>query len=103
MSIWTENGRIHVGIMVGGKRIHRRLPEGASKSDAKLIEAELRKAAGTRHVVIPGDPPLSVVMDLYIDHAKSLRSPDTAVYHALRTGPGATDTRPARRRLSPPR
>ena len=52
-----------------------------------MINAELHKAAGTRHVVIPGDPPLSVVMDLYIDHAKTLRIPDTAVYHALHTGP----------------
>ena len=74
MSIWIENGRIHVGIMVGGKRIHRRLPEGASKSDAKLIEAELRRAAGVRAVIIPGDPPLTAVMDLYIDHTKRLRS-----------------------------
>ena len=87
MSIWTENGRLHVGIMVGGKRIHRRLPEGASKSDAKLIEAELRRAAGVRAVIIPGDPPLTAVMDLYIDHTKRLRSPETAMFHALRAGP----------------
>ena len=49
VSIWTdEAGRIHVGIMVGGKRLHRRLPQGATKGDAKLVEAELRKAAGRK-------------------------------------------------------
>ena len=87
MSIWTENERIHVGIMVAGKRIHRRLPPGASKSDAKLIEAELRRSAGRRDVTIPDDPPLAAVMNLYIDHAQRLRSPKTAEYHALRAGP----------------
>ena len=87
MSIWTENERIHVGIMVAGKRIHRRLPPGASKSDAKLIEAELRRSAGRRDVTIPDDPPLAAVMNLYIDHAQRLRSPKTAEFHALRAGP----------------
>lgn len=88
MSIWTdEQGRIHVGIMVSGKRIHRRLPEGATKSDAKLIEAELRKAAGRKQVNIPGDPPLTEIMGLYLAHADTLRSPETAKFHALRAGP----------------
>lgn len=88
MSIWTdEQGRIHVGIMVSGKRIHRRLPEGATKSDAKLIEAELRKAAGRKQVNIPGDPPLTEIMGLYLAHADTLRSPETAKFHALRSGP----------------
>lgn len=88
MSIWTdEQGRIHVGIMVSGKRIHRRLPEGATKSDAKLIEAELRKAAGRKQVNIPGDPPLTEIMGLYLAHAETLRSPETAKFHALRAGP----------------
>lgn len=88
MSIWTdEQGRIHVGIMVSGKRIHRRLPEGATKSDAKLIEAELRKAAGRKQVHIPGDPPLTEIMGLYLAHADTLRSPETAKFHALRAGP----------------
>ena len=60
MSIWTDNGgRLHVGIMVGGRRIHRRLPEGATAGDAKLVEAELRRAVGKRHVRIPGDPPMA--------------------------------------------
>lgn len=87
MSIWTDaQGRIHVGIMVEGKRLHRRLPEGAAKSDAKLVEAELRRAAGRKAVSIPGDPPMAEVMAMYIEHANTLRSPDTAKYHALRAG-----------------
>lgn len=87
MSIWKDaDGRTHVGIMVGGKRIHRRLPEGATAGDAKLIEAELRRAAGRKQTHIPGDPPLTAVMALYIEHAKTLRSPETATYHALRAG-----------------
>lgn len=88
MSIWTdEEGRIHVGIMVKGKRIHRRLPEGATKGDAKLIEAELRKATGRKQVHIPGDPAMSEVMGIYLAHAETLRSPDTAKFHAVRAGP----------------
>lgn len=87
MSIWRDQqGRIHVGIMVGGERIHRRLSEGASARDAKLIEAELRRAAGRKDPNIPGDPPLSACMALYLEHAKNLRSPATAEYHALRAG-----------------
>jgi integrase len=88
MSIWLdEKSRYHVGIMVGGKRIHRRLPAGASKSDAKLVEADLRQSIGRRTVQIPGDPMLTAVMALYTEHAKRLRSPATAEYHALRAGP----------------
>lgn len=88
MSIWTdEQGRIHVGIMVSGKRIHRRLPQGASKGDAKLIEAELRRAAVRKNVHIPGDPPMVEIMGLYLSHANTLRSPTTAKHHALRAGP----------------
>ena len=88
MSIWTDSdGRIRVGVMVGGKRIQRRLPQGATKSDAKLIEAELRKSVGRKHVHIPGDPPMVEVMGLYLIHADTLRSPETAKFHALRAGP----------------
>lgn len=88
MSIWTDKaGRIHVGIMVAGRRIHRRLPPGASKGDAKLVEAELRRAAGRRQAGIPGDPPMAEIMGLYLEHAKTLRSPETARFHALRAGP----------------
>lgn len=88
MSIWTDKqGRLNVGIMVKGKRVHRRLPAGATKGDAKLIEAELRKAAGRNEVAIPGDLPLPVVMGLYLEHAEFLRSPNTAKQHAMRAGP----------------
>lgn len=88
MSIWTdEEGRIHVGIMVGGKRIHRRMPEGATKGDAKSLEAELRSAIGKKAPGIPGDPMMTDVMGLYMAHADTLRSPKTAKFHALRTGP----------------
>lgn len=87
MSIWKdEQGQTHVGIMVRGRRIHRRLPQGASASDAKQLEAELRRAAGRREVNIPGDPLLTEIMALYMDHADTLRSPGTAKHHALRAG-----------------
>lgn len=88
MSIWTDaEGRQHVGIMVAGQRIHRRLPPGASAGDAKRLEAELRLAAGRRTPSVPGDPPLAALMARYLQHAETLRSPDTARHHALRCGP----------------
>lgn len=90
MSIWTDDkGRRHVGVMVRGKRVHRICPEGASASDAKQLEAELRRAMNAERTPnIPGDPPLSVVMGLYIEHAKAhLRSPTTAEHHANRLEP----------------
>ncbi len=91
MSIWTDKrGRRHVGIMVGGRRIHRVLPEGASARDAKQAEAELRASvARAAKPVIPGDPPLSAILGLYIEHTATLRSPETARYHAMRLGPWA--------------
>ncbi len=92
MSIWEDkNGRRHVGIMVGGKRVHRILPEGSTSGDAKRIEAELRGAIikSPKQVVIPGDPPMSGVLALYIEHAQGLRSAKTSEYHALRLGPWA--------------
>jgi integrase len=38
-------------------------------------------------VVIPGDPSLTDIMGMYLTHADTLRSPETARYHALRCGP----------------
>jgi integrase len=74
--------------MLRGKRIHRRLPADATKSGAKEIEAEIRRAAAQqRAVVIPGDPLLTEIMGIYMSHADTLRSPDTAKFHALRCGP----------------
>lgn len=88
MSTWTdEKGRRHVGIMVGGRRVHRKLPEGATARDAKQLEADLRAAVGNdRKPNIPGDPPMTAIMAGYIDHADTLRSPETAKYHAHRIG-----------------
>lgn len=87
MSVWVDKaGRRHVGVMVGGRRVHRILPAGASASDAKRTEAEIRSAIGRRSVAIPGDPTLHQVMSLYLEHTKTLRSQKTAEYHALRAG-----------------
>lgn len=88
MSIWEDaKGRKHVGIMVNGKRLHRILPEGTSASEAKLIEAELRGAvakAPAKQVSIPGDPPMTAILALYIQHSAGLRSAKTSVHHAKR-------------------
>jgi integrase len=73
--------------MVNRRRIHRILPQGASASDAKRTEAEIRASLGRRGVTIPGDPDLHAIMQLYTDHAKGLRSAKTAEFHALRAGP----------------
>lgn len=100
MSIWTDKqGRRHVGIMVAGQRVHRILPEGASAGDAKQLEAELRAAlAHKKAPVIPGDPLLAFVMGLYLEHCDTLRSPDTAKFHALRLGPWAEKYRASQAR-----
>jgi integrase len=89
VSIWTDKeGRRHVGIMLAGTRVHRICPKGASARDAKELEGRLRTALGSkREPNVPGDPMLADVMALYIKHADSLRSPDTAKHHALRVGP----------------
>lgn len=92
MSSWEDaKGRRHVGIMVGGKRLHRILPVGASAGDAKQLEAELRGAIvkTAKRVNLPGDPMLTEVMALYMEHTENLRSPKTAQYHAIRFGPWA--------------
>ena len=99
MSIWTDkDGRKHVGIMVKGQRLHRILPVGASTGDAKLIESQLRGVVDKKVVNIPGDPMLTEVMALYIDHTDSLRSPKTARYHAIRFGPWAAKYRASQSR-----
>ena len=92
MSVWEDaKGRKHVGLMVGGQRVHRILPVGTSAGDAKRIDAELRgsMAKESKRVRIPGDPMLTEVMALYMAHADNLRSPATAKYHAIRFGPWA--------------
>lgn len=77
-----KEGRWHVELCVDRRRIHRRLPGGATKKDAQDIETELRNSLKAGEVT--SDPPLSKVMSLYLKHAKTLRSEDTARFHALR-------------------
>jgi dUTPase len=90
MSRWTDKqGRKHVGIMVKGQRIHRVLAEGASESDAKRLESELRKAAAQSKVHIPSDPEMSDVLGLYAKHTETLRGGKTALHHAARVEPWA--------------
>lgn len=86
MSIWTDKkGRRHVGIMVDGRRVHRILPEDASASAAKQLEADLRAAlAVSKTPRIPSDPRLTEVISLYVAHAETLRSTKTALDHARR-------------------
>ena len=85
MSQWTDKqGRRHIGLMVGGKRLHRILEAGTTASESKRLEAELRSALGRKSTNIPGDPPMAAIMGLYVQHAKNLRSGDTAIHHAQR-------------------
>jgi integrase len=80
-----KKGQWHIEVCIDLQRIHRRLPEGASKRDAEELEAELKKAARARELLAL-DPPLASLMDAYLKHAESLRSTDTAKHHALRIG-----------------
>lgn len=92
MSIWEDkDGRRHVGVMVEGKRVHRILPKGASASDAKRVEAEIRAAVARapKTVNIPGDPSMIAILNLFVEHSKTLRSSKTSEYHARRLGPWA--------------
>jgi len=92
VSIWDDKqGRKHVGVMVGGKRVHRILPKGTTESQAKLIEAEIRTAVARspKQVQIPGDPPMTVVLTLYLSHAETLKSAETSKYHVIRLMPWA--------------
>ena len=95
MSIWKDkDGRFHVGKMVGGKRVHRILPEGSTARDAKRIEALITESLeADKAVHIPGNPLISEAMTLYMAHAKNLRSTSTAEYHAKRAGRWAVQYR----------
>lgn len=84
------DGAWDVNVCVNRRRLHRRLPPSASKSDAKALEAELRSALGKKLPNIPGDPPLATLMAAYLRHAETLRAPGPARYHALRIGPCAS-------------
>lgn len=100
MSTWIDKkGRRHVGIMAGGERVHRILPPGATAGDAKRLEADIRAALAARATpAIPGDPRLTQIMALYIQHAASLRSSSTAIHHAQRVGPWAEKYRASQAR-----
>lgn len=96
MSTWIDkDGRRHVGIMVRGQRVHRVMPEGATAGDAKQLEGELRSAVGRKRApVIPGDPEMMEILELYAKHCdQELRSPSTAKYHAARLYPWAKQYR----------
>lgn len=87
------SGRWHAEACVGRRRLHRRLPPGATAADAKLVAAELVRAlhaaAPAQHArpSIPGDPLLTdLVADYAERHALTLRSPATAKFHAYRIG-----------------
>jgi integrase len=83
----TKAGGYEINVCVNYQRVHRRLPPGTSASEAKRVDAELKAALGKRAgPVIPGDPGMTEVMALYMGHLETLRSPDTARYHALRIG-----------------
>lgn len=88
MSTWIDKttGRRHAGIMLSGRRIHRSLPAGATSSDAKRVEADLR-AELTAPAQAPGDPPLVDIMPLFTSHAKTLRWPSRELVSANRIGP----------------
>lgn len=82
-------GRYHVEHCIRRRRVHRRLPKGATESDAKKLDAELRLALERdAQPVIPGDPTIISLLGMYAEeHAPAeLRSPDTAKHHAVRIG-----------------
>ena len=92
MSIWDDkDGRKHVGVMVQGRRVHRIMPVGATVREAKLVEAEIRASISRmpKYVDIPGDPRMTAILQLYVEHAQHLRSADTSESHARRLEPWA--------------
>lgn len=90
MSIWDDkDGRKHVGVMAQGRRVHRIMSVGATVRDAKLVEAEIRASISRmpKHVDIPGDPRMTAILQLYVEHARPLRSSVTSASHARRLEP----------------
>lgn len=88
MSIWKDkSGRLHIGVMVGGQRVHRILPRDATAREAKRQEGLIRESLERDKAInIPGNPLIAEAMSLYFKHADNLRSPETAKYHAGRAG-----------------
>jgi integrase len=92
MSTWQDKqGRRHVGVMVGGKRLHRILPATASAGDAKQLDADLRSTltalANATPAAVESDPLLTSIMPLYMAHADNLRWPEPAKLCARRIAP----------------
>lgn len=86
MPIRTDkNGVVHVEVCANGQRLHRVLPKGTSKKVAKNKEAELNRLLESKPYT--DDPLLTDVMALYMTHADTLRSPETAKHHAARIAP----------------
>lgn len=85
----TAAGGFEVTACVHYRRAHRRLPPGTTARDAKRVEAELIAALQAQqrtHVAEQHDPPLMAALAAYLEHARHLRSPDTAAHHAQRIG-----------------
>lgn len=80
------SGQWDIAVCVNRRRVHRRLPAGATARDARQLEADLISALGKRMPVIPGDPRLPELMARYIEHAERLRGPKPAKFAALRIG-----------------
>lgn len=92
-----KTGQWHASACVQRRRLHRRLPAGATASDAKQLAAQLRlELTATidaerrqRNTAPPvaGDPLIADCMAAYIaHHAPTLASPSTAAHHAKRIG-----------------
>lgn len=77
-----KEGRWHAEVCVDSQRLHRILPKGAGKKDAESTEVELKRSLERREFT--NDPPLEEIMALYMAHADTLRSEDTAKHHAER-------------------
>jgi integrase len=98
MSTWIDKqGRRHASVMVEGRRLHRILKAGASASDAKSVESDLRQQL-TAPKAAAGDPLLVEVMPLYMEHAKTTRWPAQAEHCAKRIQPWLTGFRASQAR-----
>jgi integrase len=84
MSITKDKeGYWHVNVCIDRQRVHRRLPKGGTKTEAETIKAEIIQSLKARKY--SADPTLIEIMDLYMEHAKNLRSPESAELHAIRS------------------
>ena len=93
-----KQGRYHAEVCVAGRRLHRRLPAGASAGDAKQLEADLRSSLKEprRAAAVPGNPLLTELLGHYTEvYALTLRGWKEAQYHAYRIGPWVEGKRAA--------